>query len=168
MLEVIASQQTTIMGSMNVTMTAIEDARRKVEMLKEVSDWIEKLESMQEFVQLLETTACMARDLDINLKLALSIIGPRASCLNEFKYKININRLRYVVDVINLVLTNGFNMSRDGRMHAYNDALTAFQQAQVGLGELAVFLQRIIQRYEKAKQYREDLLGFNDFNRYRQ
>ena len=92
-LETLSMNQTTILGSMNVTMTAIEQARQKVEKLQEMSDWIKKLESMQEFIELLETTACMAKDLDVNLRLALNIIGPRASCFDEFKYKININRL---------------------------------------------------------------------------
>ena len=109
-LETISANQTGILSSMNVTMVALEKAERKVDAMKNVSDWIEKLESMQEFVQLLETTACMARDLDTDLAIALELVGPRSSCFNEFEYKININRLRYTVDVINLVLTNGFSM----------------------------------------------------------
>ncbi len=166
-LETIATNQTGILGAMNVTMAAIEQAERKVEALKKIADWIEKLESMQEFIQLLETTACMAKNLDVDLKIALELVGSRSSCFNEFEYKININRLRYVVDIINLVLTNGFRMSRDGRMEAYHDALSTFQKAQIGLGELAVFLKRIIRRYEKAKEYKEQLFTANDFTRYR-
>ena len=166
-LETIAANQAGILGTMNVTIAAIEQAEKKVEALKEVADWIKKLESMQEFIQLLETTACMAKDLDVDLRIAMDMVGSRSSCFNEFEYKININRLRYVVDVINLVLTNGFNMSREGRMEAYHDALSTFQRAQMGLGELAVFLKRIIRRYERAKKYKQQLLIANDFTRYR-
>ena len=166
-LETIAANQAGILGTMNVTIAAIEQAEKKVEALKEVADWIKKLESMQEFIQLLETTACMAKDLDVDLRIAMDMVGSRSSCFNEFEYKININRLRYVVDVINLVLTNGFNMSREGRMDAYHDALSTFQRAQMGLGELAVFLKRIIRRYERAKRYKEQLLIANDFTRYK-
>ena len=166
-LETIAANQAGILGTMNVTIAAIEQAEKKVEALKEVADWIKKLESMQEFIQLLETTACMAKDLDVDLRIAMDLVGSRSNCFNEFEYKININRLRYVVDVINLVLTNGFNMSREGRMDAYHDALSTFQRAQMGLGELAVFLKRIIRRYERAKRYKEQLLIANDFTRYK-
>ena len=166
-LETIAANQAGILCTMNVTIAAIEQAEKKVEALKEVADWIKKLESMQEFIQLLETTACMAKDLDVDLRIAMDMVGSRSSCFNEFEYKININRLRYVVDVINLVLTNGFNMSREGRMDAYHDALSTFQRAQMGLGELAVFLKRIIRRYERAKKYKEQLLIANDFTRYK-
>lgn len=166
-LETISANQTGILSSMNVTMVALEKAERKVDAMKNISDWIEKLESMQEFVQLLETTACMARDLDTDLDIALELVGPRSSCFNEFEYKININRLRYTVDVINLVLTNGFSMSRDGRMAAYHDALTTFEKAQMGLGELSVFLKTIIRRYERARKFKEQLLTANDFTKYR-
>lgn len=165
-LETIATNQTGILATMNVTMTALEDAERKVEALREVTGWIDRLESMQEFIQLLETTVCLAKDLEVELLLALDIVGRRASCFNEFEYNININRLRYVVDVINLVLTDGFNMSREGRMEAYHDALSTFQKAQIGLGELTVFLKRIIRRYERAREYKEELFGFNDFTVY--
>ncbi len=167
MLETIAANQTSILGSMHVTMAAIEQAEKKVKALKEVAGWIENLESMQEFIQLLETTVCMAKDLDVDLEIAMDLIGSRSSCFNEFEYKININRLRYVVDVINLVLTDGFNMSREGRMDAYHDALSTFQRAQMGLGELAVFLKRTIRRYERARKYKEHLLVANDFTRYK-
>jgi hypothetical protein len=167
LLETIATNQTSILGTMNFTMAALEQAEKKVEALKKITGWIEKLESMQEFIQLLETTGCMARDLDLDLKMAMQLIGPRSSCLNEFQYRININRLRYVVDIINLVLTDGFSMSREGRMKAYHDALTTFQMAQLGLQDLAVFLKRIIGRYERAKRYKKELLTANDFSRYK-
>jgi len=166
-LEALTVKEGSILTAMNITLATMEQAERKIEKLREVAGWLDKLESMQEFIQLLETTACLARDLDVDISLALDIIGARSSCFNEFKYKVNINQLRYVVDIINLVLTDGFRMSRDGRMEAYHDALSTFQKAQIGLGELAVFLKRMIRRYQKAKEFKEQLLMANDFTRYR-
>ena len=166
-LETIASNQTGIMATMNMTLSAIEQAERKVEAIKEVAGWIDQLESMQEFIRLLETTACLAKDLDVSLRIALGLLGPGAYCLSDFEYRLNINRLRYVVDAINLVLTEGFSMSRSGRMSAYHDALTTFHKAQIGLGQLALFLRRVIHRYQRAQRYKESLLGINNINQYK-
>lgn len=165
-LEALTIKEGSILTTMNVTLATMEQAEKKLEKLREVTDWLNKLESIQEFIHLLETTVCLAKDLNIDLLLALDILGARASCLNEFRYKVNINQLRYVVDVINVVLSEGFNMSRSGRLEAYNDALSTFQKAQIGLGELAVFLKRIIRRYERAKAYKEELYRVNDFTQY--
>lgn len=162
-LEALTIKEGGILTSMNVTLATLERTEKKLEKLMEVTEWLNKLESMQEFIHLLETTACLARDLDVDLKIAMDIMGTRSSCFNEFRYKVNINQLRYVVDIINVVLTDGFSMSRSGRLEAYENALTAFQKAQLGLGELSVFLKRIIRRYERAKEYREQLLGVNEF-----
>ena len=123
-LESIASNQTGILATMNLTLNAIEQAERKVETIKEVATWIDQLESMQEFIRLLETTACLAKDLDVDLRIAMNLLGAGAYCLSDFEYRLNINRLRYVVDIINLVLADGFNMTRSGRMEAYQNALS--------------------------------------------
>lgn len=166
-LEALSAKKTSILTTMNVTMATIERTEQKLAKLREVTAWLNRLESMQEFIQLLETTACLARDLDTDLNLALDLMGPRSSCMNLFEYKININQLRYVVDIVNVILTEGFSMNRSGRLEAYEHALSAFQRAQLGLGELATFLKRVIWRYERAKEYKEAVFAVNDFSRYR-
>ncbi len=165
-LESIASSQTTIMGTMNITMATIRQVEQRMETLKKMAGWIERFESMQEFVQLLESTACLAKDLNVEMNIAMNLVGERASCFNEFKYKVNINQLRYVVDVVNVVLSDGFSMDRDGRLAAYKEALSAFEKAQLGLGELSVLLRRIIRRFEDTRRFREDMMNVNDFGRY--
>ena len=116
---------------------------------------------MQEFVQLLENTSCLSKDLNAEMQLCMDLVGPRASCLNTFKYQVNINQLRYVVDIVNVVLTDGFSMDRAGRLEAYEHALSAFEESQTGLGELSVELKRIVRRSEDARRFREDRLLIN-------
>ncbi|MEQ8339149.1 MAG: hypothetical protein RIA62_17440 [Cyclobacteriaceae bacterium] len=160
-LETIAGNQTGILGTMSTTMVAIKKVEQRIEKLKEAAGWIEKLESMQEFVQLLENTSCLAKDLNADMQLGMDLVGPRASCLNTFKYQVNINQLRYVVDIVNVVLTDGFSMDRAGRLEAYEHALSAFEESQTGLGELSVELKRIVRRSEDARRFREDRLLIN-------
>ena len=162
-LEALAIREEGMLASMNITLATIEEVEQKMERIQEVTDWLEKMESMQEFIELLETTACLARDLDVDMRIAMDLVGKRSSCFSEFSYKVNINQLRYVVDVINVVLTDGFNMSRAGRLEAYQNALEAFEKAQLGLGNLMVTLKRIIHRYERAKEYKEELMISNAF-----
>ena len=162
-LESYAIREQGMLASMNVTLATIEEVEQKMERLQEATDWLNKLESMQEFIELLETTACLARDLNVEMQIAMELVGKRASCFNEFSYKVNINQLRYVVDVINVVLSDGFSMSRAGRLEAYQHALEAFEKAQLGLGNLMVTLKRIIHRYERAKGYKEELGRANAF-----
>ncbi|MEQ8880977.1 MAG: hypothetical protein RLQ12_15145 [Cyclobacteriaceae bacterium] len=160
-LETIAGNQTGILGTMSTTMVAIKKVEQRIEKLKEAAGWIEKLKSMQEFVQLLENTSCLAKDLNAEMQLGMDLLGPRASCLNTFKYQVNINQLRYVVDIVNVVLTDGFSMDRAGRLEAYEHALSAFEESQTGLGELSVELKRIVRRSEDAREFREDRLLIN-------
>ncbi|MEQ8552113.1 MAG: hypothetical protein RIC06_10490 [Cyclobacteriaceae bacterium] len=160
-LETIAGNQTGILGTMSTTMVAIKKVEQRIEKLKEAAGWIEKLQSMQEFVQLLENTSCLAKDLNAEMQLGMDLVGPRASCLNTFKYQVNINQLRYVVDIVNVVLTDGFSMDRAGRLEAYEHALSAFEESQTGLGELSVELKRIVRRSEDAREFREDRLLIN-------
>jgi len=160
-LETIAGNQTGILGTMSTTMVAIKKVEQRIEKLKEAAGWIEKLKSMQEFVQLLENTSCLAKDLNAEMQLGMDLVGPRASCLNTFKYQVNINQLRYVVDIVNVVLTDGFSMDRAGRLEAYELALSAFEESQTGLGELSVELKRIVRRSEDAREFREDRLLIN-------
>ncbi|XOV91531.1 MAG: hypothetical protein ACFHWX_15115 [Bacteroidota bacterium] len=160
-LETIAGNQTGILGTMSTTMVAIKKVEQRIEKLKEAAGWIEKLKSMQEFVQLLENTSCLAKDLNAEMQLGMDLVGPRASCLNTFKYQVNINQLRYVVDIVNVVLSEGFSMDRAGRLEAYEHALSAFEESQTGLGELSVELKRIVRRSEDARKFREDRLLIN-------
>ncbi len=160
-LETIATNQTGILGTMSTTIVAIKKVEQRLEKLKETAGWIEKLKSMQEFVQLLENTSCLAKDLNVEMQLGMDLLGPRASCLNTFKYQVNINQLRYVVDIVNVVLTEGFSMDRAGRLEAYEHALSAFEESQTGLGELSVALKRVVKRNEDAKKFREDRLLIN-------
>ena len=129
-LETISANQTGILGTMSTTMVAIKKVEQRIEKLKEAAGWIEKLKSMQEFVQLLENTSCLSKDLNAEMQLCMDLVGPRASCLNTFKYQVNINQLRYVVDIVNVVLTDGFSMDRAGRLEAYEHALSAFQDSR--------------------------------------
>jgi len=161
MLEAMTAKQSGILGTMSATMATIKRVEQRVEELKEAAGWIEKLESMQEFVQLLENTSCLAKDLNVDMQLGMELVGPRASCLNTFKYQVNINQLRYVVDIVNVVLSDGFSMDRAGRLEAYEHALSAFEESQTGLGELSVELKRIVRRIEKARKFREDRLLIN-------
>ena len=67
-LETIASNQTGILGTMSTTIAAIKKVEQRVEKLREAAGWIEKLKSMQEFIQLLENTSCLARDLNMEMQ----------------------------------------------------------------------------------------------------
>lgn len=160
-LETIATNQTGILGTMSTTIVAIKKVEQRLEKLRETAGWIERLESMQEFVQLLENTSCLAKDLNVDMQLGLDLLGPRASCLNTFKYQININQLRYVVDIVNVVLTDGFSMDRAGRLEAYEHALSAFKDSQTGLDELSVALKRTIKRHDDAERFRDERLRIN-------
>ena len=102
-----------------------------------------------------------SKDLNAEMQLCMDLVGPRASCLNTFKYQVNINQLRYVVDIVNVVLTDGFSMDRAGRLEAYEHALSAFQDSQTGLGELSTTMKRLIKRYENAKKFKGGVVGIN-------
>jgi hypothetical protein len=161
----LATQQTTLLASTQASLAAIEQAEKKVEKIKEKVDWIKNLQSMQEFITMLETIACMIRDLNGNVALYHNLVGSRASCYLNFKYQVNINQLRKSVDIINVVLAEGSAMDRGQRVQAYEIAYLNFTQSQGTLHELETFIIRKINQMNRQKKYKESLTQINSFKR---
>jgi hypothetical protein len=156
-LENQSTAQLTLMTSLQGSLATIEETEKKVERIKEKADWISQLKSVQEFITLMETIACMIRDLNVDLSRYNSLIGSRASCVLEFNYRINITKLRKSVDIINIVVSDGFSMDRGERNQAYEIAFQNFVDSQHELHNLQSLVKRKLVQYERQEQYNKSL-----------
>lgn len=156
-LEARADVQTGILTGLQGSLQVLEQTEKKVEEIKSRADWINQLRSLQDFITLMETIACMVRGLDVNLNSYNTLIGPRASCYLDFHYQININKLRKSVDIINLVISDGFSMDRGQRMDAYEIAFQNFIQSQADLHALDNLIRRKIKQYKRDEDYSSSL-----------
>jgi hypothetical protein len=163
-LEAEAAGQTTIMATAQASLAVIEATQKKIEEIKNKAEWINDLASIQEFISMLETIACMVRDLNINMGMYQNYLGPRASCFFDFQYRVNITKLRKSVDIINLVISDGFSMDRGARVQAYETAYENFVTSQVSLHRLDSYMRRKINQFEKSKSFKNSLFAANNLS----
>lgn len=150
-----------LLGGLQTSLAAIEEAEKKVEKIKEKAEWINKLKSIQEFITLLETVACMVRDFNANFSQYNNFVGSRASCYMDFNYQINITKLRKSVDIINLVISDGFSMDRGERMQAYETAYSNFLDSQQDLHALDALMRRKMNQYKRDFEFKKSLAEIN-------
>jgi hypothetical protein len=159
------------LSAIGVSMSSLEVASKKLEKIKQATDWIETLKSVQDFITIIETTTCMVKDLKMNFEICndLGLLNKHSSCLSQFEYRININQLQSGMDFLNMLLSKGMSMDRGERMEALEMAMNRYTNAQTILNELNRDFQRRIarSRYEEAWKNENERFIKLSYSRYK-
>jgi hypothetical protein len=159
------------LAAIGISMESLEIAAQKLEKIKEATEWIETLKSVQDFITIVETTTCMVMDLKMNFEICndLGLLNKHSSCLSQFEYRININQLQSGIDFLNMLLRKGMSMDRGERMEALEMAMNRYTNAQISLNKLNRDFQRRIarSRYEEAWKNENERFIKLSYSRYK-
>ena len=150
-LETMTSTNLAMTEGMMVSIQSMEQADRLLTELQKKTDWLRRMESVQEFIEIFTTTACMIRDLAQSLDAAirLGLLDPYQNCFNMFVFRMNTNRIRQAQDVLNTLLTSGHQMSAGQRIATIMQAMDYYRMSQQSLYGVKVQVESLVRSYER-------------------
>lgn len=168
-LETMTSTSLTMTEGMMVSIQSMEQADRLLSELQKKTDWLRSMESVQEFIEIFTTTACMIRDLSQSLDAAirLGLLDPYQNCFNMFVFRMNTNRIRQAQDVLNTLLASGHQMTAGQRLATIMQAMDYYRMSQQSLYGVKVQVESLVRSYNRMQEISRvsydmymDALGF--------
>ena len=141
------------------TMEKLKQVQEKIEDIKEEVEWLKSTVAVIQLIQLIEETTCIVADLDINMDIALDL-GLGQSCIDNFQYRISINKLLLAIDQINSVLTKGVKMDAAQRWQIVSIVLDNFTESQLNFSAINKNLKKKIYVKNREKQVKKDSENF--------
>lgn len=122
----------------------LEDIQRQLEQAKRTLGFVADLQSVGRMINLIESTVCTLRDFDFNYQsFTEGMITQQQSCLFETRVRINMNKVNLAADLLNMLLDAGVSMAQHKRMELMNDVTDNFEDANMKIGGLNMWMQRI-------------------------
>ena len=125
------------------TMKKVQEIQENIEKLRKSVTWLKSAESVIQIIKLIEETACIIQQLDMNFNIALNL-GITQSCIFNFQYKVSFSKLLTAIDQINSVLSEGTNMDQAQRWQIISIVLDNFTQSQMNFAALNYHIKRQI------------------------
>ena len=161
-LETMTAQNASVQSIIQSTVIATKALQKKINDLREAAGWLGTIQATQELIDLMEAYECLALDYVLDFDRALELMGPRASCFNEFKYTAGLGKAQYAVDLLNQVLTPGFNMDQGDRIRSVGEISDAWRESMGQMADHQNILRRTIRKSEREDDLRvsyQDLLA---------
>lgn len=153
-LETMTSTNLTMTEGMMVSIQSMEQADRLLSELQKKTDWLRSMESVQEFIEIFTTTACMIRDLSqsLNAAIRLGLLDPYQNCFNMFVFRMNTNRIRQAQDVLNTLLASGHQMTAGQRLATIMQAMDYYRMSQQSLYGVKVQVESLVRSYNRIQE----------------